>query len=79
MSASFGVWLQNYEGDEAWLQRLSTRWVKALEDDYLKAFHYRNSDDVLRRMLYRTSRHVQLRLEVYRAWHHFRLATESEG
>lgn len=79
MDCSFGVWLKNYEGDETWLRKLSASWTRALGDDYLKAFHYRNSEDVLRRMLYRTRRHVQLRLDIYRAWHHFRLASENEG
>lgn len=76
MGMPFGVWLKNYKGDETWLKELSASWRRALEDDYLKALHYRSKQDVLRRMKYRTERHVQLQLEIYRAWYRYGADTE---
>lgn len=72
MPPAFGVWLKNYKGGVRWLEELSASWRRALDDDYLKPLHYRSKQDVLRRMKYRTERHVQLHLAIYRAWEHYR-------
>ena len=47
---SFGSYLRTYVGDSSLGREAARHWRKALESDYLKAAHYRNREDVRRRL-----------------------------